>query len=174
MIAYTCELACFIDAVTGEFSMYTRQMVLENLPPHTARDYNAVLNNLAGDFETAVSREAVKRQFHLETLLQHLTQKPGGYDFVLPYRAQDGLRYKQVNVLWGDQNHKTVCLVRSDVTDMLATERAAKAELERALELSREASLAKSDFLSAMSHDIRTPMNAIMGMTTLALSLIHI
>lgn len=168
VIAYTCELACFIDAVTGEFSMYTRQMVLENLPPHTARDYNAVLNNLAGYFETAVSREAVKRQFHLETLLQHLTQKPGGYDFVLPYRAQDGLRYKQVNVLWGDQNHKTVCLVRSDVTDMLATERAAKAELERALELSREASLAKSDFLSAMSHDIRTPMNAIMGMTTLA------
>ena len=168
VIAYTCELACFIDAVTGEFSMYTRQMVLENLPPHTARDYNAALNSLAGYFETTMSRESVKRQFHLETLLRNLTQKPGGYDFVLPYRAQDGLRYKQVNVLWGDQNHKTVCLVRSDVTDMLAAERTAKAELERALELSREASRAKSDFLSAMSHDIRTPMNAIMGMTTLA------
>ena len=76
--------------------------------------------------------------------------------------------YKQINVLWGDQNHKTVCLVRSDVTDMLATEHSAKEELERALVLSREASQAKSDFLSAMSHDIRTPMNAIIGMTTLA------
>ena len=116
-----------------------------------------------------MSRETVKRQFHLQTLLGSLTQKPGGYDFVLPYCAQDGLRYKQINVLWGDQNHKTVCLVRSDVTDMLAAERTAKAELERALELSREASRAKSDFLSAMSHDIRTPMNAIMGMTTLAI-----
>lgn len=168
VIAYTCELACFIDAFTGEFSMYTRQMVLENLPPHTARDYNAVLDNLTGYFETAMSRETVKRQFHLQTLLGSLKQKPGGYDFVLPYCAQDGLRYKQINVLWGDQNHKTVCLVRSDVTDMLAAERTAKAELERALELSREASRAKSDFLSAMSHDIRTPMNAIMGMTTLA------
>ena len=168
VIAYTCELACFIDAVTGEFAMYTRQMVLENLPPHTARDYNAVLDNLAGYFDPADSREPVKQQFHLETLLRHLAQKPEGYDFVLPYRAQDGMRYKQVNVLWGDQNHKTVCLVRSDVTDMLATERAVKAELERTLELSREASRAKSDFLSAMSHDIRTPMNAIMGMTTLA------
>ncbi len=59
-------------------------------------------------------------------------------------------------------------MVRADVTDMLNTERAAKAELERALLLSRQASQAKSDFLSAMSHDIRTPMNAIMGMTTLA------
>ena len=28
----------------------------------------------------------------------------------------------------------------------------------------------KSDFLSSMSHDIRTPMNAIVGMTTLALA----
>ena len=93
--------------------MYTRQMVLENLPPPTALDYNAALNSLAGYFETTMSRESVKRQFHLETLLRNLTQKPGGCDFVLPYRAQDGLRYKQVNVLWGDQNHKTVCLVRS-------------------------------------------------------------
>ena len=168
VIAYTCDLACFVDAATGGFAMYTRQMVLENLPPHTAPNYNAVLDNLAGYFETAADREAVKQQFHLQRLLRQLKERPEGYDFVLPYRAQDGLRYKQINVLWGDQNQKTVCLVRADVTDMLATERTAKAELERALELSREASRAKSDFLSAMSHDIRTPMNAIMGMTTLA------
>ena len=33
--------------------------------------------------------------------------------------------------------------------------------------------MAKSDFLSRMSHDIRTPMNAILGMTTIAGSHIH-
>ena len=126
------------------------------------------MDNLVGYYESAAEREEVRQLFHLETLLRNLKQKPGGYDFVLPYQTADSLRYKQVNVLWGDQHHKTVCLVRVDVTDMLATERTAKVELERALELSREASRAKSDFLSAMSHDIRTPMNAIMGMTTLA------
>lgn len=169
VIAYTCELAGFIDVFTCSFTMYTRQMVLENLPPHTAGDYNTSLDNLAGYYETAADREAVKQQFRLENLLRQLEEKPDGYDFVLPYQSPEGnLRYKQVNVLWGDQNHKTVCLVRADVTDMLAAERDAKAELEKALELSREASRAKSDFLSAMSHDIRTPMNAIMGMTTLA------
>ena len=35
VIAYTCELAGFIDAASGSFIMYTRQMILENLPPHT-------------------------------------------------------------------------------------------------------------------------------------------
>ncbi|MFG6323724.1 MAG: response regulator [Lachnospiraceae bacterium] len=44
------------------------------------------------------------------------------------------------------------------------------AELEHALEDAREENQAKSSFLSNMSHDIRTPMNAILGMTSIALS----
>ena len=76
-----------------------------------------MLDNLAGCYGTAVSHEEVKHMFCLETLLHRLAEKPEGYDFVLPYQVTDSLRYKQVNVLWGDQNHKTVCLVRSDVTD---------------------------------------------------------
>ena len=42
------------------------------------------------------------------------------------------------------------------------------AQLKQALEQAEQASRAKSDFLSHMSHDIRTPMNAIMGMTDIA------
>lgn len=40
--------------------------------------------------------------------------------------------------------------------------------LEDALQKAEKANEAKSDFLSKMSHDIRTPMNAIIGMTELA------
>ncbi len=40
--------------------------------------------------------------------------------------------------------------------------------LEGALKLAKQASEAKTLFLSNMSHDIRTPMNAIVGMTTIA------
>ncbi|MDO4493999.1 MAG: response regulator [Clostridia bacterium] len=41
--------------------------------------------------------------------------------------------------------------------------------LEDAMHMAHSASMAKSAFLSNMSHDIRTPMNAILGFTTLAL-----
>ena len=41
-------------------------------------------------------------------------------------------------------------------------------ELEKARQTALEANKAKSDFLANMSHDIRTPMNAIVGMTAIA------
>jgi signal transduction histidine kinase/DNA-binding response OmpR family regulator len=43
-------------------------------------------------------------------------------------------------------------------------------EVERARQAAINASKAKSEFLSNMSHDIRTPMNAIVGMTAIAAS----
>lgn len=50
------------------------------------------------------------------------------------------------------------------------TERKTKVALEKALTEAKTANRVKSDFLSSMSHDIRTPMNAIVGMTTLAMA----
>lgn len=41
-------------------------------------------------------------------------------------------------------------------------------ELNKARQEAVRANMAKSDFLSSMSHDIRTPMNAIIGMTEIA------
>ncbi len=57
-------------------------------------------------------------------------------------------------------------------TEMDAARKAAeqaRKEAEQARKEAEQASTAKQDFLSSMSHDIRTPMNAIIGMTSLAL-----
>jgi len=46
-------------------------------------------------------------------------------------------------------------------------------ELEEVKQMAEKASRSKSEFLSNMSHDIRTPMNAIVGMTSIALANIN-
>ena len=59
-------------------------------------------------------------------------------------------------------------LLQSDTTEARREEQKRANELEVALEQARTASAAKTVFLSNMSHDIRTPMNAIIGYTNLA------
>jgi len=49
----------------------------------------------------------------------------------------------------------------------------ANATLKDAYAAAKRANNAKTDFLSRMSHDIRTPMNAIIGMTTIARAYLH-
>ena len=46
--------------------------------------------------------------------------------------------------------------------------------LNSALEAAKYANAAKSDFLSRMSHDIRTPMNVITGMAEIAAPILGI
>ena len=55
-----------------------------------------------------------------------------------------------------------------DVTALKEDELRNREALIEAFQAADEANHAKSEFLSRMSHDIRTPMNAIMGMTTVA------
>lgn len=55
-----------------------------------------------------------------------------------------------------------------NIDDVMRREQEQKRALEDALAKSRYASAAKTAFLNNMSHDIRTPMNAIIGFTTLA------
>ena len=149
--------------------MYTRDTVLKNLPPFIMENYDEAIMRFLGSHDSEDAKRDVRELFRTKTMLKNLREKPSGYDFLFSYKEDDGsLRYKQVNVLWGDANHRTICLVRADVTDMLASERQTKKILEDALALAEEANKAKSEFLSAMSHDIRTPMNAITGMTALA------
>ncbi|GAA6515089.1 PAS domain-containing protein [Phocea massiliensis] len=170
MIAYTFELAGFIDIGTRHLTLYARNTVLENLSPYLVSQYDQAVEGFVSQYGAPEGQEEARNQFQIETMLQRLQEKPSGYDFPFPYRGEEGERFKQVTVLWGDSNHQTICMVRADVTDMLAAERQSKKELESALALAEEANQAKSDFLSAMSHDIRTPMNAIMGMTALAVA----
>lgn len=58
----------------------------------------------------------------------------------------------------------------SQYLELIDQLKATNAELSDALRAAEEENRAKSSFLSSMSHDIRTPMNAIMGMTSIALS----
>lgn len=55
-----------------------------------------------------------------------------------------------------------------DITEMTREKMRRTEELQKAKEAAESANKAKSTFLFNMSHDIRTPMNAIMGFSDMA------
>lgn len=78
-------------------------------------------------------------------------------------KSNEPLWYK-MSIYRSDYNGNADCvLMFSDRTQ----ERKMRAGLEQALGLAKSANEAKSNFLANMSHDIRTPMNAIIGYATL-------
>ena len=60
-----------------------------------------------------------------------------------------------------------------DITEERREQERQRRALEDAYQSLHVANLAKSHFLSSMSHDIRTPMNAIIGMTAIARANLH-
>jgi len=69
-----------------------------------------------------------------------------------------------------DRTLQGVLAVARDVTSANANEQALQetnVELESAKSAAEEANLAKSDFLSSMSHELRSPLNAILGFAQL-------
>ena len=79
--------------------------------------------------------------------------------------------YRQATIVragtWGADGRRIVLGLRN-VDHQIREELQQKTLLEEALIRANRASEAKSAFLTNMSHDIRTPMNAIVGFTTLA------
>lgn len=123
------------------------------------------------DFVQEEDKEMVRQASSGERIRRELEEKLQHY---VNYRAvtESGIKYFQVKAVrageW-DENHGIVLGFRS-VDDEIRNEMEQKRLLEDALLQANKASRAKSAFLSNMSHDIRTPMNAIVGFTALAIT----
>jgi PAS domain S-box-containing protein len=98
----------------------------------------------------------------------------GYYETELPLKRKDGeIRTLSVLTFTTDSAESGFGVIAMDISERLRLEQeliSAKELADQAKNMAEQSNRAKSNFLSRMSHEMRTPMNAIIGMTTIAQS----
>ncbi len=124
-----------------------------------------VLKESMEDYSAIVNTEYLKERF--EEGEMEVTAEYWGRD-----SAEEQLCVRQSFIMTQDDDTGDimVMVVVKEITEQVRKQREQTQALQDALMQAQHANRAKTTFLSNMSHDIRTPMNAIIGFATIAAS----
>jgi signal transduction histidine kinase/CheY-like chemotaxis protein len=142
--------------------------VFEGMFPSVASDSGTISAVYCNDIDSEDdNRRAVLERAGLKSFIMVPLYIEGALWGILSIESRTALRR------WNDNDVQLVGTVSSAIVGAVARD---LIEKERAVALERAvlASHAKGDFLSNMSHEMRTPMNAIIGMSTIGLSVTEI
>lgn len=153
-----------VNVNTGAYTLITGTGLSDTVARMEATDQ---FEDIYQGFLKAVEPEYLQRGKEFLSLKNYRDQKDktgylGTEEFPMHYT--DKLEWHEINVFAGyDDNGETIInILGRDVTEAHD-----KADTKAQLEIANASSAAKSAFLFNMSHDIRTPMNAIIGFTEL-------
>jgi len=168
-----CEYAFSFDLTYG---CITEEFVTK----HGINPFQKLRISVPVDFDDFVSKwlEGVNPRFLDDEMKNDLSRRAMLKKFANGERTSEVEYYSPVTDIYtrvtsllsrSERNgHIIAVVVGTDTTKSRRAEAQTKQALLDAYEAARRANSAKSDFLSRMSHDIRTPMNAIIGMTAIA------
>jgi PAS domain S-box-containing protein len=177
-----------LDQRLRDQQFYTRSLIESNIDALMTTDPRGIITDVNQQMEalTGCTRDELigapfKNYFtdpeRAEAGIKLVLSGSRVTDYELTARARDGketvVSYNATTFHDRDRKLQGVFAAARDVTERKRFEHALQennVELERATAAAEKANLAKSDFLSNMSHELRSPLNAILGFAQLLVS----
>ena len=129
------------------------------------RSYHDRWTELLPAYATQLVSDDSRDDFLEELSFEKLKSCNEDYSFTYEYMSDEGILYYQAHVSYVKKKDRTRAVVigTRNIDDLIKKERLQKEQLKEAYIRAENANKAKTDFLNSMSHDIRTPMNVILG-----------
>jgi PAS domain S-box-containing protein len=174
-----------LDQRLRDQQFYTRSLIESNIdalmttdPAGIITDVNKQMEALTGCTRDELIGAPFKNYFtdpeRAEAGIKQMLREKKLTNYELTARARDGkttvVSYNATTFYDRDRKLQGVFAAARDVTEPKRLDQALKeqnVELKRARGAAEKANLAKSDFLSSMSHELRSPLNAILGFAQL-------
>ena len=174
-----------LDQRLRDQQFYTRSLIESNIdalmttdPAGIITDVNKQMEALTGCTRDELIGAPFKNYFtdpeRAEAGIKQMLREKKLTNYELTARARDGkttvVSYNATTFYDRDRKLQGVFAAARDVTEPKRLDQALKEqniELKRARSAAEKANLAKSDFLSSMSHELRSPLNAILGFAQL-------
>jgi PAS domain S-box-containing protein len=174
-----------LDQQLREQQFYTRSLIEANIDAIMTTDPSGIITDVNNQMETLTGRSrdeligaAFKNYFtdpaRAKAGIKRVLREGKVTDYELTARAKDGnetvVSYNATNFYDREGILQGVFAAARDVTERKRWDQVLHEntlELETAKAVAEKANLAKSDFLSSMSHELRSPLNAVLGFAQL-------
>lgn len=174
-----------LDQSLRDQQFYTRSLIESNIDAIMTTDPSGVITDVNNQMEalTGLSRDELIGNFfknyftdppRAEEGIRRVLSEGKVTDYELTARSRDGaetvVSYNATTFHDRDGILQGVFAAARDVTERKRWDKVLQEntlELETAKAIAEKANLAKSDFLSSMSHELRSPLNAILGFAQL-------
>ena len=174
-----------LDQRLRDQQFYTRSLIESNIDAIMTTDPLGIITDVNKQMETltdctrdeligAPSKNYFTDPERAEAAIKLVLSEKKVTNYELTARARDGketvVSYNAMTFYDRDRRLQGVFAAARDVTERKRLDRAlqeSNVELESAKSAAEKANLAKSNFLSSMSHELRSPLNAILGFAQL-------
>ena len=170
-VAKLTERLVLMDLDADRFR-YMSGPVTPSDPYELEGSYTAMIERLQGLVVGDEAKAEVAKLYDKHTIIDLMP--PGSDEIRFEYQMNRGgdVKWEDINLICVQRDAAgmptRLLYTTQDVTALKQREKQLQLAMEDSYRAAVAANNAKSDFLSRMSHDIRTPMNAIMGMAAIA------